>query len=354
MSSTFREVVMAQLYYRYGQGKTADLCQTAYNYNEIGSRVIVINADNNKKVEANLVGTNQNKLVRNVDYELDNNKSILDDIFNMERTNLKCIFVDNASLLTEKQVNELFYIVNLLNINVITYGNRIDNGISSSGSMRIMELANVIEPVDGGKYISRSPLTFYYGAMNSSKTAKLLYKSYALQKEGLKVCLIKPKLDRDINYIESRIGLKEKANIVLDKDDAIYGEGYYMSKDHINYILVDEAQFLTVKQIDELTRINKEYGIPIRCYGLKTDFMTNHFSGSGRLLEISDELVKLKTVCDCGEGAEFNARTSSGEYIRSGEQISIDNNDNIKYNSLCPKCYIKKVMGIDNIQKLIK
>src|SRR5574344_612693 len=318
MSSTFREVVMAQLYYRYGQGKTADLCQTAYNYNEIGSRVIVINADNNKKVEANLVGTNQNKLVRNVDYELDNNKSILDDIFNMERTNLKCIFVDNASLLTEKQVNELFYIVNLLNINVITYGNRIDNGISSSGSMRIMELANVIEPVDGGKYISRSPLTFYYGAMNSSKTAKLLYKSYALQKEGLKVCLIKPKLDR-----------------------------------HINYILVDEAQFLTVDQINQLARINKEFDIPINCYGLKTDFMTKHFSGSGRLLEIADGLIKLETICPCGADAIFNARkNSNGEYVSSGSQVSIDNGSGDTYTSLCPKCYIKKILKINNFSDI--
>src|SRR5574344_622341 len=331
---------MAKMYYRYGIGKTADLCQTAYNFEEKNMNILVMNPLN-KEVEAKVCVDGKPLLKRDINY------TILMDIYNMNYKNIRCILVDNAHLLSRDHVEELFYVSNLLDITVIAYGDRVDN------ALRFMELANIIEPVDGIPVIGPK-LEFYFGAMNSCKTAKLLYKLYTLENAGLKVCLIKPKLDRDINKVSSRIGLEREADIVLDSKDHIYGEGYYMSKDHINYILVDEAQFLTVKQIDELTRINKEYGIPIRCYGLKTDFMTNHFSGSGRLLEISDELVKLKTVCDCGEGAEFNARTSSGEYIRSGEQISIDNNDNIKYNSLCPKCYIKKVMGIDNIQKLIK
>lgn len=336
---------MSKLYYRYGRGKTSDLCQTAYNFNEQGMKVITMNALDNKKIVSKVTNNGRNLLTRDINYKITDN-SIFKDLYEID--NISCILVDNAHLLNKKQVLDLFYIANLLNITVIAYGDRTTNGKATEGSMRLMELSNVIEQVDGNDFIPNSKFQFYYGAMNCSKTAKLLYKSYALEAEGLKTCLIKPKIDRDVKYIESRIGLKEKADIILDANDSIYGEGIYMAKNHVNYILVDEAQFLSIKQINELYRINKELDIPVRCYGLKIDFMSNHFPGSGRLLELSDELVKMKTVCPCGEGADFNARKNKeGLYVNSGNQVSIDNGENDTYTSLCPKCYIASVWQTD-------
>ena len=126
--------------------------------------------------------------------------------------------------------------------------------------------------------------------MNCSKTAQLLTKNQSLLDDGFRTCIIKPKLDRDEWYISSRIGLRKKADIVLDSLDSIYGQGEYLYGDRINQILVDEAQFLTTNQINQLRRIVNDYNIPVACYGLKSDFLSNLFPGSQRLLEISDNI----------------------------------------------------------------
>ena len=223
--------------------------------------------------------------------------------------------------------------------------------------MRLMELSNTIEELDR-EYLKKSSrikgaeLEFYYGAMNSSKTAKLLYKKRELDYSGLNTVIMKPSKDRDATMITSRIGMQEKADIIVDEHTKLYCEGEYLVRNHINYVLIDEAQFFTAKQIDELKQIVLDYNIPIRCYGLKTDFLSHHFTGSGRLLETSNTLVKLRTVCKCGKGANFNARiNSTGEYQTSGEVVSIDNGSN--YISLCADCYIENVM-YQNIPKVLK
>ena len=348
---------MANLEFRYGSGKSADLCETAYNYNEKDKEVIVINGDNNKDIVSKYSLNGESLLRRNVDIELSSG-SLFDQVYleSMKRK-ISCVLVDNCQFLSEKDAEDLFFIANLLDIRVIAYGNRMLAGnIYSVGSMRLMELSNIIKEIDQEYFkISRTKgarLEFHYGAMNSSKTAKLLFKTRELEKAGLNVILMKPSQDRDAVMISSRIGMKEKADIVVSDSTKLYCEGEYFVREHVNYVLVDEAQFFTVDQIEQLRRIVDDYNIPIRCYGLKIDFLSRHFTGSGRLLEISDGLEQLDTQCECDKDAIFNARiNSNGEYQKAGEVISIDNGSN--YVSLCPDCYIKNVMS-DNIPKVLK
>ncbi len=343
---------MAKLYYKYGNGKSADLCETAYNYEENNMKVVIINAYNNEDIISKYtLNNNYHPLTRKVDIKLTGNNSIFDEIYLriLKKEKISCVLVDNSQYLSERNAEDLFFIANLLNIPVIAYGDRtLKGGIYSPGAMRLMELSNTIEKIDEEylKYNRRTKgakLEFHYGAMNSSKTAKLLYKADELDKAGLNVFLMKPFSDRDPSMISSRIGMQAKADLVIDNNTKLYGEGEYLLRNHINYILVDEAQFLTERQIDELKQIVRDYDIPVRCYGLKVDFLSNHFTGSGRLLETADSLVKLRTVCPCGEGAIFNARiNSNGEYQKSGSQVVIDNGGN--YISICPKCFIENVM----------
>ena len=341
---------MKKLYFKYGTGKTADLCQTAYNYREGGAKIIVMNAANNDLIASHIENDGKKLLTLDPNGVVDNNLFIQG--FNFAHEGVDAILVDNAHLLTANQVEQLFYLCKTFNLTVITYGNRIfKNGETTNGAMRLMELANIIEPVDGEvSFAYRANLQFYYGAMNSSKTAKLLYKAFDLERQGLRVVTIKPSVDRSKTMIKSRIGLERKADIVVDEADRLYGEGAYMLRNHVNFILVDEAQFLTINQIDDLARINREYNIPVRCYGLKSDFLTKHFSGSGRLLAIADELKKMRTICHCADrnGADFNARRyKDGEYIVDGPQVAVDDGKEIVYDSLCDYCYIRDVQGVD-------
>lgn len=343
---------MAKLYFRFGEGKTAQLCQVAYNYkNEKNMNVLVINAKDNDMIVSKVMVDGKSVLVREPNFY------IFDDSFYCQiydrwiKEQIKCVLVDNAEFLTKDQADDLFYISKLLNIPVIAYGNRMINGyINSPGACRLMALADEIEKIDIGISSKKATLDFNSGAMNSSKTAEMLTKDGSLTRQGFKTCIIKPMLDRDKLYVSSRIGLSKKADIVLDRDDMIYGHAEYMYRDRINYILVDEAQFLTPNQIDQLRRIVNDYDIPVSCYGLKSDFLSNLFPGSQRLLEVSDNIRKLRTVCGCGEGANFNVRIDKfGNYVTQGEQVVIDDGGN--YDSECAICFMEHVMGIDTSVK---
>lgn len=344
---------MAKLYFRYGLGKSAQLCQVAYNYlNERKMNVAVINACQNEIIKSRVIVDGKEVLIRNPNVVLTPGISLYERIYSrLAEEDFKCILVDNAEHLTIDQAEELFYISKILDIPVIAYGNRlVKERETSLGVCRLMALADSIEKIDMSISTKRATLDFNYGAMNCSKTAQLLTKNQSLLDEGFKTCIVKPKLDRDELYIASRIGLRKKADIVLDTDDSIYGQAEYLYHDRINYILVDEAQFLTTKQIDQLRRVVNDYNIPISCYGLKSDFLSNLFPGSQRLLEISDNIYKMKTVCSCGRGADFNVRKDKfGNYITQGEQVCIDQGDN--YDSECALCFIEHVMGIDTSVK---
>lgn len=339
---------MAKLYFRYGLGKSAQLCQVAYNYfNERNMNVVIINAMDNEMIRSKIIVDGKNVLIREPNMLL-SNSSLYEAIYDKyEKDDIKAVLVDNSEYLNEEQANDLFYVSKLLDVPVIAYGNRLIDGIITSlGVCRLMTLADDIEKIDHGIMSKKATLDYHYGAMNCSKTAQLLTKNQALLDLGYRTCIIKPKLDRDEFYIASRIGLKKKADIVLDRDDGIYGQGEYLYNDRINQILVDEAQFLTVSQIDQLRRITNDYNIPVSCYGLKSDFLSNLFPGSKRLLEISDNIYKMKTVCGCGRGADFNVRKDKyGNYVTQGEQVVIDDGGN--YDSECAICFMEHVMGID-------
>lgn len=176
---------------------------------------------------------------------------------------------------------------------------------------------------------------YYYGVMGSSKTANALMKKFNFEEKNKKVVMIKPSIDnRDgEEIIKSRIGIECKAN-VLGYEQSVYD--ITNKFDNIDIIIVDEAQFLSKKQVDELRELT-DNGIMVMCYGLKTDYMGNLFEGSKRLLEISDTIREIQSMCKCGKKAIMNTRYQDGKIIYSGDQIDIGGNN--KYTALCYKCY---------------
>lgn len=187
-----------------------------------------------------------------------------------------------------------------------------------------------------------SKLYFRYGAMNCGKSSALMQVAYNYEQNNKKVIVIKSEIDtKGNNYLESRIGLKRKVDILLKENESI--EKYYDKLSEISCILVDEAQFLSEKQVDELYYITKYYNIPVICYGLKTDFQSKLFNGSKRLLELSDELDELITICRCGKRAKFNTRFINDKFTLKGDTNLIDGSvSNVKYIPLCGKCYLEE------------
>lgn len=197
-----------------------------------------------------------------------------------------------------------------------------------------------------------SKLEFRYGAMNSGKSMELMRIAYNYNENNKKVVIIKSQIDTKGNdYLVSRVGMKRKVDIFLKSNESLFTENnkdVYLTADAI---LVDEAQFMLPFQIDELWYISKLLDIPVICFGLKTDFTTNTFPGSKRLLELSDELIELETICSCGKKARFNARKVNDEYVTEGQQNVIDGSDNVEYVPLCGSCYIEKVLKKDKKSK---
>lgn len=184
-------------------------------------------------------------------------------------------------------------------------------------------------------------LYFRYGAMNCGKTALLLQAAYNYESRNMKILVLKPLVDTKGNdTIVSRIGLSRGVDHLIEPDEDLYN--YLKDVKGVSCVFVDEVQFLKRNQIDDLLRIVVEKDVPIICYGLRTDFNTNGFEGSTRLLEIAHSIEELKTICDCGKKATFNARMVNGEFVFNGEQVAIDGEEEVTYESLCPKCYYKK------------
>lgn len=186
-------------------------------------------------------------------------------------------------------------------------------------------------------------LYFRFGAMNCGKSSALMQVAYNYEENHKKVIVIKSSIDTKADdSLESRIGLKRKVDILIDKDSSF--EKYYNDwSNNADCILVDEAQFLSEKQIDELWMVSKILDIPVICYGLKTDFKSKLFEGSKRLIEVADELEELITICNCGRRAKFNARYVDGAFAKDGEEVVIDgSNKTVEYRPMCGKCYIKE------------
>ena len=185
-------------------------------------------------------------------------------------------------------------------------------------------------------------LYFKYGAMGSSKTAQALITKYNYEENDLNVWLIKPGADtRDgEGVLKSRIGLQAKVQMIPEDTD-VYKIFAEEKADTCNVIIVDECQFMTMAQIDQLRAIVNDYNIPVMCFGLRTDFQTKLFPGSLRLMEVADTIQEIKTICDCGAKATVNARISDGYIVTEGDQVFLGGND--AYIAMCHKCYIRGI-----------
>ena len=186
-------------------------------------------------------------------------------------------------------------------------------------------------------------LYFKYGAMGSSKTAQALITKYNYEENDLKVWLIKPSADtRDGQQIlRSRIGLEAQVEVIPPNMN-LREQFRRTQEGSCHVIIVDECQFLTEKQIDELREIVDDCDIPVMCFGLRTDFQTRLFPGSLRLMEVADTIQEIKTICDCGAKATVNARIDgSGHIVTQGAQVVLGGNDS--YIAMCHKCYVKGI-----------
>ena len=181
-------------------------------------------------------------------------------------------------------------------------------------------------------------LYFSYSTMNAGKSTVLLQASHNYGERGMKTMLFTAELDNrsKVGNISSRIGLSEKAS-TFNKDDNLFSSvEKRLKKDKISCVFVDEAQFLTDKQVWELSDVVEILKVPVMCFGLRTDFQGKLFEGSSTLLAISDELKEIKTICHCGKKANMVVRVdSNGKVLKEGAQIEIGGNE--KYISLCRK-----------------
>lgn len=180
--------------------------------------------------------------------------------------------------------------------------------------------------------------------MGSAKTAMLLTTAYNFEERDMAYKCFKPVVDtRDKkNVIRSRIGIERECQWIYH-DTNLYNEIHELLRkgEGPQWILVDEAQFLAPEQVDQLAQVVDDFGINVICYGLRTDFRTNLFEGSRRLLEIADSIDEIKFTCTCGRKTIVNARVNSaGEIITEGEVVEIGGND--RYIAVCRKCWRNK------------
>lgn len=190
-------------------------------------------------------------------------------------------------------------------------------------------------------------LYFKYGTMGSSKTAQALITKFNYEERGMKTVLIKPSVDtRDgKNICKSRIGLSAEA-LTVNKSANLFKLIRDMK---VDVVIVDECQFLTEDQVDQLADVVMEMDVPVLCFGLRADFQTHLFPGSKRLFEIADSITEIKYICECGNKAVVNARLDeNGRVVTEGSQVLIGGND--RYVAMCRKCWLKKIKERQNCQ----
>lgn len=184
-------------------------------------------------------------------------------------------------------------------------------------------------------------LYFKYGTMGSAKTAQALITKYNYEENGLRVWLVKPSADKRDGEVllRSRVGLEAKAQVVSPEENVLE---LYRLRESTDVIIVDECQFMTGAQIDQLRDIVDTENVPVLCFGLRTDFQSKLFDGSKRLFEVADTIAEIKAICDCGAKATTNARIDGEGYIvTEGAQLLLGGND--RYIAMCHKCWIRNI-----------
>src|SRR6478752_3710275 len=198
--------------------------------------------------------------------------------------------------------------------------------------------------------------------MNSGKSTAMLQAAYNYEERGHRVLLTKPSIDTkgDLGIL-SRLGVTREVDFLITPETDAYG-AFQRHRERtikrfdtdVSALLVDEAQFLTEAQVDDLLRIALLDGVPVLAYGIRTDFQTVAFPGSRRLLEVAHSLEELKTICRCGRKAIFNARKIAGVFVFDGAQVALDESvevdegavHEVTYESLCGVCYLQESGGV--------
>lgn len=191
----------------------------------------------------------------------------------------------------------------------------------------------------------KGKLYFRYGTMGSAKTALLLTTAYNFEERKMTYACLKPVVDtrEKENVIRSRIGIERKCLWIYPDTDLylLAQELFEQTMTVIDWFLIDEAQFLSADQVDQLARVVDDYGSNVICYGLRTDFRTHLFEGSRRLFEIADTIDEIKSTCSCGRKTIVNARIdSNGDFVTDGKQVEIGGDD--RYIAVCRKCWRNK------------
>lgn len=186
-------------------------------------------------------------------------------------------------------------------------------------------------------------LYFYYSTMNAGKSTALLQAAHNYGERGMRTLLYTAKLDdRAGGKVASRIGISSEAKHFQPGEDLHQEIAEAHEQGKLACVLIDEAQFLTVSHVQQLARVVDELGIPVLCYGLRTDFLGQLFEGSGQLLAWADELVEIKTVCHCGRKATMVVRVGAANEVETaGNQVEIGGNE--RYVSLCRRHFTRAI-----------
>ena len=186
-------------------------------------------------------------------------------------------------------------------------------------------------------------LYFRYGAMNSGKSTALMQVAFNYEERGMRVFILKPSIDtKGGECLLSRLGVSRPVDKAVTPDMDVFElvkQEAARGDKPLACVLTDESQFFTPQQAEQLFMVTVKLNIPVIAYGLRTDFSMHGFPGSTRLLELAHAIEEMKTICTCGRKATCNGRKVNGEFVFEGDQVAIDQENNVEYQSLCAQCY---------------
>lgn len=186
-------------------------------------------------------------------------------------------------------------------------------------------------------------LYYRYGAMNSGKSTALMQVAFNYEERGMRVFILKPSIDtKGGECLLSRLGVSRPVDKAVTPDMDVFElvkQEAARGDKPLACVLTDESQFFTPQQAEQLFMVTVKLNIPVIAYGLRTDFSMQGFPGSTRLLELAHAIEEMKTICTCGRKATCNGRKVNGEFVFEGDQVAIDQENNVEYQSLCAQCY---------------